>query len=281
MREHGVPQFTVDAHRPVGDFDLLGVSLLHRARLHQHAHRARPRRHPAARAPTATSATRSSSPAATRRSTPSRSPTSSTPPCSATARRPCCAITDVVARLEGRGAARAAARELLLRLAAHRRRLRAARSTTSTTCPTAASSGSRPNRPRRPVAGRASTPSWTSTSGRTRSSRWCRSPRPCTSGCRVEIFRGCTRGCRFCQAGMITRPVRERSITGDRRDGRARPAPRPASRRSGCSRCRSADHSEIADIAKGLADRYEGTNTCAVAAVAPASTPSTSTWPTS
>ena len=28
----------------------------------------------------------------------------------------------------------------------------------------------------------------------------------------IEVMRGCTRGCRFCQAGMITRPVRERSV---------------------------------------------------------------------
>ena len=27
----------------------------------------------------------------------------------------------------------------------------------------------------------------------------------------MEIFRGCIRGCRFCQAGFIYRPVREKS----------------------------------------------------------------------
>lgn len=32
-----------------------------------------------------------------------------------------------------------------------------------------------------------------------------------------ELFRGCTRGCRFCQAGMLYRPVRERSMENNMR----------------------------------------------------------------
>ncbi|PZG28576.1 B12-binding domain-containing radical SAM protein [Spongiactinospora gelatinilytica] len=76
----------------------------------------------------------------------------------------------------------------------------------------------------------------------------------------VEIFRGCTRGCRFCQAGMITRPVRERSVTtiGDMVQNGITES---GFNEVGLLSLSSADHSEIAEVTKGLADRYEGTQT--------------------
>ena len=76
----------------------------------------------------------------------------------------------------------------------------------------------------------------------------------------VEIFRGCTRGCRFCQAGMITRPVRERSARSiaEMVDNGLE---KTGYEEVGLLSLSSADHSEIAPLAKGLADRYEGTET--------------------
>ncbi len=76
----------------------------------------------------------------------------------------------------------------------------------------------------------------------------------------VEIFRGCTRGCRFCQAGMITRPVRERRPETIQRlvEEGVRDT---GFEEVGLLSLSSADHSAIGAIAHDLADTYEGTTT--------------------
>ena len=67
----------------------------------------------------------------------------------------------------------------------------------------------------------------------------------------VEIFRGCTQGCRFCQAGMLYRPVREREPET------VEHLARQILRRSGYDEVSlvslsSADYSRIADVVKDL-----------------------------
>ena len=83
------------------------------------------------------------------------------------------------------------------------------------------------SRPATPTCPRGSTsaPSPTSPTGRTRSSQLVPLTEVVHDRLNVEVFRGCTRGCRFCQAGMITRPVRERPADQVRTHGARRPAP--------------------------------------------------------
>jgi len=73
----------------------------------------------------------------------------------------------------------------------------------------------------------------------------------------IEIMRGCTRGCRFCQAGMITRPVRERSVA-EILDAIEDALARTGFEEIGLLSLSSSDYTQILDLVKGVSERFAG-----------------------
>jgi radical SAM family uncharacterized protein len=81
------------------------------------------------------------------------------------------------------------------------------------------------------------------------------SMRPIHARAQIEIVRGCTRGCRFCQAGMVTRPVRERDAEQIKALSAAALGNTGYSEISLLS-LSSSDHSQIEEIVENAAQEF-------------------------
>ena len=75
----------------------------------------------------------------------------------------------------------------------------------------------------------------------------------------LEIQRGCIRGCRFCQAGMLYRPVRERSVETLKQYADEM-IERTGQDEISLSSLSSSDYSGIGEIVNYLIDQYAGQN---------------------
>lgn len=75
----------------------------------------------------------------------------------------------------------------------------------------------------------------------------------------LEIMRGCTRGCRFCHAGVITRPVRERSVD-DILEAIEVLIPNTGYSEIGLLSLSSSDYTQIIPLIERINDHFEGQN---------------------